>query len=344
MKTIKKPAAGKPRARKEVDGCFKTTSSLPICQALGRYTTALQLIPAPGAGCHPYLLSVANFGIFAGLEPEQIYNDIQRSIPTGGRRVPANEIRKTINKALRDHQCGTFTPRPRPKSVVRDGKAALQKIISQAKISDEVDLWESSFIRLLNDPIKDHILLLRTLFKSDDLIFIGDRHDQGIVGETIRTRDKWISYFKDGGKTFPFIIINPLTGTPAPTKGGDKETLRGDMCIKKFKFCLIEFDNLNREDQIKFWTAVKLPIVVLIDSAGKSIHAWIDVQRLSKIETPEQWQSEIKIRLYERILKPLGVDTTCSNPARLSRLPGHWRKKDAIQRILWLSFEGGSIC
>jgi hypothetical protein len=344
METIKNPrslAAG--RAGTGIDGCSKDTPAPPFCQALDRYTAALQSIPAPGAGCHPYLLAVANQGVFAGLGPEQVFNDIRQAIPTGGRRVPANEIRKTVDKAFGDYQGGAFIPRPRPKPVVNDGKAALRKIISQSKISDEVDLWESSFIRLLDDPAADTILLLKTLFGPDDLIFIGDRHDRGIIGQTIRTQSKWISYFKAGGKTASFIIINPLSGTLAPTKGGDKTTRRGDLCVKDFRYCLIEFDNLNREDQVKFWAAVKLPIVTLIDSGNKSIHGWIDVKHLSKVTTLEQWQSEIKGRLYDRILKPLGVDSTCSNPARLSRLPGHWRAKEAIQRILWLSPEGRPV-
>lgn len=310
-----------------------------------RYADALCSIPAPGgAGCHPYLMSVANLGVHADLDPKQLYNDIRRAIPTGGRKVPDNEILKTVKKAFQERKNGTFTPSPRPKPVVSNGKAALQKIISQSKISDDVDLWESSPLRLLEDPAKDHILLLKTLFKPDDLIFIGDRHDRGIIGKTIRTATEWSEYFQAGGKTSPFIIVNPLSGESAPTKDGDKETLRGDLCVKNFRFCLIEFDNLNHEDQLKFWATVKLPIVGLIDSGGKSIHAWVDVQRLSKVETQEQWQSEIKMRLYDRILKPLGVDVTCSNPARLSRLPGHWRNKKAIQKILWLSPEGKSIC
>jgi hypothetical protein len=107
---------------------------------------------------------------------------------------------------------------------------------------------------------------------------------------------------------------------------------------------MAEFDTLSREDQIRFWSAVKLPIVALIDSGRRSIHAWIDVQKLATVETSDQWETEIKGRLYDRLLTPLGVDGACSNPARLSRLPGHYREeKQAWQRLLWLSPEGRSI-
>jgi len=184
------------------------------------------------------------------------------------------------------------------------------------------------------------VLLLETLYNLDDHIFIGERYD----ADTIKNADKWIIDLKNGGNTSSHIIINPLTGKAAPTKTGDKTTLRGDACVSSYKYCVAEFDNLNREDQIKFWSAVKLPIACLIDSGGKSIHALIDVQKLARVETLADWTTHIKGRLYDQILIPMGVDAACSNPARLSRLPGHYRtEKQAWQRLLWLSPEGRSI-
>jgi hypothetical protein len=192
--------------------------------------------------------------------------------------------------------------------------------------------------------MSDAILLLENLYNRADRLFIGERVQPGIIGDTIRTVGEWITFLQDGGKTGPHIIPNPLTGTPAPKKTGDGETYRGDGNISSYRYCLAEFDSLSREDQIKFWSSVKLPVVALIDSGGKSIHAWIDVQKLAKVDTPEQWATEIKGRLYDAILSPLGVDAACSNPARLSRLPGHNREeKQAWQRLLWLSPEGRSV-
>ena len=191
--------------------------------------------------------------------------------------------------------------------------------------------------------MSDSILLLKTLYDPTDFIFIGDRHDKGVMGDTIRAAKEWKVYFENGGATSPFIIINPLSGQEGTTKDG-KPSYRSDNTIKTYRYCMVEFDNLSREDQIRFWSAVKLPIVALIDSGGKSIHAWLDVQKLAKVETPEQWATQIKSRLYDTILTPLGVDSACSNPARLSRLPGHFREeKNAWQRLLWLSPEGRPV-
>ena len=312
---------------------------------LNRYLNTLLNLPTPGTGCHTALLAVANLGVLAGLSAETIFQDIRRSIPQGSRKVPDKEITDAINKALSDHNGGTFTPKTKPMPVVQDGKTALQKIINQGKISDEADLWEVSPIRLLEEPQDDPALMLETLYELTDLIWIGDRFDEGVIGKTIRTASDWITFFRNGGKMAPHIILNPLTGIPTMKKTGDGETLRGDANVKEYRFCLVEFDDLPRESQIRFWSVARLPVVALIDSGGKSIHAWLDVQKLATVEASDQWATEIKGRLYDRNLTSLGIDAACSNPARLSRLPGHYRtEKGAYQRILWLSTEGKPIC
>ncbi|MEI6154755.1 MAG: hypothetical protein WCQ90_11775 [Deltaproteobacteria bacterium] len=117
-----------------------------------KYNYALQNIPPPGCGCHVALLGVANLGVMAGLDGNQIFDDIRASIPQGNRNTPDKEIDDAIRKALNDHRAGTFTPKARPKPIVNNGKAALQRIISQGIYSDEYDLWDSSPIRLWCEP------------------------------------------------------------------------------------------------------------------------------------------------------------------------------------------------
>ncbi|MEI7672284.1 MAG: hypothetical protein WCK00_09250, partial [Deltaproteobacteria bacterium] len=224
---------------------------------------------------------------------------------------------------------------------VNDGKVALQKIINQGKITDEADLWETSPRRLWEEPKDDPGLLLSTLYDPTDLIWIGERHEAGVTGDTIRTAAEWTTHFKNGGKSGPHIIPNPMTGQEGTTKDG-KPSFRSDNTVKTYRFCLVEFDDLPREDQIRFWSAARLPVVCLIDSGGKSIHAWLDVQKRATVTTAEQWQLHIKTNLYDQLLTPLGVDSSCSNASRLSRLPGHYRtEKGNYQRLLWLSGRKG---
>jgi hypothetical protein len=139
-----------------------------------------------------------------------------------------------------------------------------------------------------------------------------------------------------GTDLLPHIIANPLTGRVAKTRDG-KDSFRCDASVAAFRFVTVEFDNRTREEQLAFWSSAieLLPVVALIDSGGKSIHGWI---RLESVATLEQWDFTVKQEFYARRLVPLGVDRSCSNASRLSRLPGHFRAdKGRWQRLLYLN-------
>ena len=310
-----------------------------------RYNKALSTkLKAPGTGCHASLQSVANSGVSAGVTPEQLFKDIRANIPRGGREVPDYEIWDAINKKLSERNGNAFIPKPNAKPIVSNGKAALQKIISQGLCCDEADLRRLSPIPLHGGRERDTALFLETLYGPHDLLWIGDRLHPGVIGKTIRPAGEWIPYFKEGGRTAPHIIPNPLNGVPCKKKSGVGTTLRGDGNVEAPKYAIAEFDNLGPEAQIRFWSAVKLPIVALVDSGGKSIHGILEVAKLANVTTPEEWQIHIKSHLYDRLLIPMGIDAACSNLSRLSRLPGHFRTETGqYQRLLWLSPEGRSI-
>ena len=300
--------------------------------------------PGRGDGCHNGLLGAANLACKARVTRGQAFEYIRKRIPEGNRHVSDREIWDAVNKAYDEAGKETEKPYIRTKPAVRDGSAALRNIISQATVRDDVSIIKASPVRIDWPHEEDAIHFLETAFLPNDLVFIGDRLEPGILGRNIRTAVEWIAFFKKGGKAGPFFIVNPLSGNPALTRTGDKETYRGDLCVSSFRHCLVEFDNLSREDQLAFWSVIKLPVKALIDTGGKSIHGIIDVQKLANVQTAEDWQTHIKMRLYDQILIPLGVDGACKNPARLSRLPGVFRPgKGKMQRLLWLSHEGREV-
>lgn len=311
-----------------------------------RYFTALSNLPPGGQGrnLHTALLGAANHGVMAGLTEEQIHADLRAAIPSAGRHVPDREIRDAVAKAMEDRPgCYSRQRHHRPFRQAQqpppiDGDTMRQRIIDRAQISEEVDLWESSPLRLWDGPEHDAALFLQTMFEPDDLVFIGSRQDPGIPGHNIRTAAEWVQRFHAGETAGGLVCVNPLTGEPAPKKSGDGETYRGDGNVAAFRYALAEFDTIPREDQIKFWAGSKLPIQALVDSGNKSIHAWLKVD----IDSTGAWDREIRERLYQQFLIPMGVDRACSNPARLARLPGVYRKeKSNWQRLLYLSAKEG---
>jgi len=190
---------------------------------------------------------------------------------------------------------------------------------------------------------EDAVHVLGALYKPDEMLFIGSRAERVRLNQNIRSAAEWIEIFRQRPPRLapPHIIPNPLTGKPAPRADGTGTTLRGDRCVASFRFVVVEFDTLPLEDQLAFWQAAHLPVALLVNSGGKSIHGWV---RLQNVTCAAEWSRVVERHLFKNLLEPLGVDAACKNESRLSRLPGHFRKeKNAWQRLLYLAPEGKAV-
>jgi hypothetical protein len=283
-----------------------------------------------------HLMRAAATAVKAGIPLSQFSADML-AIPHK-RRVTYGEIARAYGTV--QGSAADYSPRERPKPIVKDGKKAFRGIANQGTMSDEADLWESSKIRIDWPLEEDTVWFLGIVFRDDELAFIGDRSEIGVIGQNIRFVSEWRAFFLAGGVAGPFVIVNPLSGKAMPRKDGLGMTYRGDACVSAYRHALVEFDGITHREQIRFWSAAKLPVIALVDSANESIHAWLRVD----VKTAEDWQTEINGRLYDELLIPMGVDRACSNPARLSRLPGFVREETAqYQRLLWASTDGRRI-
>lgn len=329
-----------------------------------KFLTACLNLPAPGTGCHPALLGVANLGVNAGLDDTKIFNNIRSKIQPGSRVVPVEEIWQAIAKARNQPAPALQHSLKRQLPVVHKLKkkefaqATLQAIIAKGGGSINcADLVKTSPAPIDGSEF-DIILLLKTLYSSTNFVFIGRRTDPGIIGNTIRTAAEWIAFFQNEyqrlakfpealcwaheqilSSRFPHILANPLSGLLGKTKSS-KDTYRGDACVKDFRFAVGEFDNLPVEEQLAFWKGLGLPICAVIHSGSRSIHAWL---RVDGVKDAACWERVIEQGLFP-ILTGLGCDPACKNESRLSRLPGIYRpEKNQWQRLLWLCPEGGLL-
>ncbi|MCK5680566.1 hypothetical protein KAI46_07130 [bacterium] len=309
--------------------------------ALEKYEYAVTNLPASGGdGCNLALLGAANHGVYAGIDPQQIHDDLRNHVH-GSRHVSDQEISRAIKKAQHDKGDNVVHYNFEEKKIrpVFNSEAARNKIMALGAGVEEADIWEASPVRIDWGHKEDPINLLSHLYQDDDLIFMGERYSSGKLGKTIMTATEWQQYFRSGGKTLPHIIPNPLTGEKGLTRDG-KPTLRGDSCIKSFRYAVVEFDNISREEQFAFWWGVNLPVAALIDSGNKSIHGWVKIDGIDDTET---WTEQVEQELFKNLLVPLGVDGACKNEARLSRLPGHQRNNGRRQRLLYLAPEGRRV-
>jgi hypothetical protein len=113
-----------------------------------------------------------------------------------------------------------------------------------------------------------------------------------------------------------FVRINPFK--PNLYSGSDND-------VAAYRHVLVEFDDKPKQQQEKLLRDSGLPISVLIDSGGKSIHGWVRVDAADR----KEWDAR-RDEIYRLIP---GIDPKNKNPSRFSRLPGAWRG-DHQQKLL----------
>lgn len=182
----------------------------------------------------------------------------------------------------------------------------------------EIDLWEVSAWRPLEDWRLDSLLFLAGMYFASEQINIvtefsgnsGKANPKG-YGQTL-TRDEWMRKIRDTGtpqsQAGAWIRMNPTDG-------------RGitDENITACRFALIEFDRIPFSLQLSLTARLPLPINAILTSGGKSVHAWV------RVNAPDVETYRETVRKMFSLLKPFGVDQANKNPSRLSRLVGAQR-------------------
>jgi len=172
---------------------------------------------------------------------------------------------------------------------------------------------------------------LLACFKPGEIISIcpsekdenGERPAHG--GVNALTTAEWLE--KHATKPIPdnfpsaygmYIRVNPIQ---KGTNGGNKD-------VTAYRHTLIESDHLPKDQQESILRASGLPIAALIDSGGKSIHAWVRINAKDEKEYHERRE-----RIWAALPEEFPIDRQNKNPSRFSRLPTASRG-DKIQKLL----------
>lgn len=283
--------------------------------ALSKYEDGLKTYPKRGSGLHQHVMSVACLGVLAEIPSRQIIQDMEASFIG----IKPNEAFDAVKKA----STSEFTPQP-PMPKPERKPITLDQFIGD-NVTDEYELLESSTVYLGN-PDNDARLLLETLYKPDEYLFIGDIYDVKVL------------QVKDWLKTdlnYPHIIPNPMTGGFGVT-GTGKESRRCEATVEDARYAVCEMDSIPLEKQVAFWLEcirLKMPVAAVIHSGGKSLHGWMKVDCGKDLE---KWEKDVKGWLFGEFGIKYGFDSACSNRARLSRLPSFKRDGKGQQRLLYL--------
>ncbi len=321
-------------------------------ERLHKYQAELKKIPAPGKGCHPFLLAVANRGVRAGLEDEAIVEDIERHIPQGRREVPRREIEQAVERARADFE----KPRglPLPKREPGFGWALTARLVRQYEGKGLDDLRVLSPVAVPQEPVSQFRLALTRLYAPTDWLFIGQAQAYAVRNVNLRPAAVWLEHAGRLGRVpAEHLMLNALTGKAGKTLAGEESFRCGEAVAEPTRFFLVEFDGMTEERQAAFWFGVisegLLDVAALVHSGGKSVHGWVRVP--VAVTDKVRWRAYVDL-LFDRWLSPreaavpseLRADRACRDAGRLTRCPGWLRadRENRLQELLYLKPESGA--
>lgn len=201
-----------------------------------------------------------------------------------------------------------------------------------------MDVMEASPIRTAEG--KGFITACEALFKPDEGVAVVTKvNDVGVPWgcDEVRTPADWRKYFNSGKsircKAGGWWRVNPVN----PKGGSGEQGTIKDVDVISHRYCLLENDKLPIDVQLSLLARLPLPLVSLVDSAGKSLHAFC------RLDCPDKPTFKEKATLLLQDLhNRFGFDLINTNPSRMSRLPDGWRDikrregSDGRQAVLYL--------
>ena len=231
------------------------------------------------------------------------------------------QLRSVIGRAFPGaRSSGASRPKSLDDSLRRRSAASLPGILDTLHFPVD-GFADSSPEQVPQDGLAQQRLLL-SLFRPDDVIWIGDRYDSGSEHHRshFRTAAEWGAAPLATG---PLIVPNAFKPDVHARSTRNVQTL----C-----YLVVESDELGKEEVIAVfrWLAQLLRLRAVVDAAGKSLHGWFDYPELKQLE-------ELKV-----ILPALKCDRKMFGTSQPCRLPGALRpdKGNKPQRLLWLDRGG----
>lgn len=240
---------------------------------------------------------------------------------------------------------GTSEPRVRrkqledsPEQRAEWNENALRLIEERGGAVSVMDIMEASPIRPAEG--KGFVTACEALFKPDEGVAVVTKvNTEGIPwgGDEVRTPADWRKYLASGKtircKAGGWWRVNPVN----PAGGSGKFGTIKDEDILSHRYCLLENDKLPIDVQVSLLARLPLPLVSVVDSANKSLHAFC------RLDCPDKPSFHEKATLLLQDLhNRFGFDLVNTNPSRMSRLPDGWRDikrregSDGRQAVLYL--------
>jgi hypothetical protein len=246
------------------------------------------------------------------------------------------EINRALDFAERAHG-GTVSPRAETPTATAPGTPATAKPGTPASpgVLPRAPLDHAAIERLAQHPAPFKLAdgdpgieardVFHALYAGEELL-AGGPDIRRVFPLPARDLHQYVSVFQ-------FICPNPLKGHHALSKEG-RFSVRCESNVDRVLYRVVEFDRFVGEDKYKQcgligYLATLHPLRLVVDSAGKSLHAWFTAADDPQVDYD-----------FYTVAVSLGADATKWTPCGWVRMPGGIRPRpdgNRVQRILYLS-------
>jgi hypothetical protein len=176
---------------------------------------------------------------------------------------------------------------------------------------------------------------------GDQILVFADPRGQGqAVFQNWSTKPdrNALQAFTTGHEHGVWFLSNPIDGQYHHNPRQETTSRRSEESLTAFRHVVLESDCQPAEQWLRILVQIKLPILSIVSSGRKSLHAIARINASSK----EEWDQ--KVRRLMPWLVQVGADRGAMTAVRLTRLPGCYRG-DRLQELLYLDPrpEGGPI-
>jgi hypothetical protein len=290
--------------------------------------------PAPGAGVNVWCLTAAHACKRHGLPPEEAESLIREKI---SRPPKGKEIQQALNKAYAQNFSGTVQPPITCGFNEGELKALAYKApgwsVEKLKSVSPIDVNCCTTIQFLRHVFKvGERVIIATKITDRGTIWINDPQD------TNSSEDELDCFKEPPEKQGAWFLSNPVNGNGVnlerlvSSNNRSGETFRSEENLTSFKYLVLESDEAPQDLWIRGLVQLPLPIVSIVTSGGKSLHALIRIDAVDG----DHWRA-IRQRIAPTLVT-LGADKNALTAVRLTRLPGSYRKeKERWQELLYLN-------
>ena len=261
----------------------------------------LTQLPPPGAGHNKSLKPLANCGVQAELDPADILAHLEE-IYEADRADHDTAPARAVDNALAD---GGHAPTDSSDRIKARFEAELLDRFKPIKAGDIMEATPDDAI-LNADPLD----ILSFLFKPNDLICL--QREVREHATLVRLKEAHELKLPKFNFLAPATFLDP---EGIPNEKG-RRSFRCNANVKGRQYMVLECDNEDEVMRERFngfamTMAAFAPLVMVVDTGGKSLHFWFDTKGLKKAEHDEFW----------RIALRHGADSQLGVKCQVARLP-----------------------